>query len=795
MKIIRLAVRSLLHFKLYSAVNIVGFALCLMCVVVIARYVYNESTVDRFNSNLERIYVTTYERSNWSGKISFSGVWNPNGEKNFVDVRKDPAVEKSSNYIAQPDNVFQVEDDTYTVKIVAADTSFLQILDYGISAGSGDLSAPDNVLITESFARKVFGEDDPLGKQMHYNGTGKTVTITGIIAPSRTKSSFDFEVLIPFTHSDWGRVENTLILLYPGQDDKAFNEKYSDFFEMSRWDYSVRYQLFPLKDVYMNQSIADYGGFLHGKASTVLVLTLVGLLILLVGVFNFINIYTAVVLRRGREFGMKKVFGASGGRVFSQLLVENLLLILLAVILALALTEILNPLVRNLLGFDQLPFRRFDLFLTLGLLVILPLITTIFPFFHYNYSTPVKSLRSVGKTGGKSAARKILLTFQYVLTIGMIIVSLFFLKQLHFMTHADPGYRTTDIIQVPFLVREGYDYETSAEKYREFRQKKDEIVQKMDASTLFSGWTFGSSPIGSGYTTNFRFGDDELKPVTITDGDERWLNIFDLELVEGRFFDNEIENFYTYHLMVTESALPYFGITDIRTEKLQSESRFWWSSDRQEEMKTNPPYEIVGVVKNFYPSHLGIGTPPIVIMFDDGDGEIIAAVAPGKRQEAIEFLQQLHAETMGGEFVYSFIEDDVAALYREDRKVATVYSIFTAIAILVSVMGLFSMSLFDVQQRRREIAIRKVNGATTGDVLGLLLKRYLYLLLVAFIIAAPIGYFAIQKYLEGFARKAPVSIWIFAAGLLITAAVSLLTLIWQTAKAAGANPAEVVRSE
>ncbi len=805
MKNLRLAIRSLLHFRLYSAVNVLGLALSLACVIVIARYVHNETTVDHFNSRLDRIYITTNESTNRTGEIGFGGVYNRNREKTFVDLRKDPAVERSSNFIVYDDQEIQNGERQYTIRTVVADTSFLKILDYPILAGSGDLSAPDNILITETLARKVFGKSDPLGKQVRYGVLGKTVTVTGIIGLVRTKSAFAFDVIVPMSHTPfWHRGEETLVLLHPHQNYQAVNEKYNDFFEMKVWEYSIRYQLFPLQKVYLDDTIRDFGTFRHGKRSSIVVLSLVGLLIGFVGVFNFVNIYTAVVLRRGREFGMKKVFGAPGGQVFLQLLIENLLLIAFALLIALALTELLNPVVRNLLGFDQMPFRQFDTLLVTGLLIGLPLLTTLLPFVHYNYAAPVKSLQSVGKTGGRSSARRLFLTFQYILTIGMIVVSLLFLKQLHFMLHTDLGFSTADIIKVPMLKSiDSYEQvEGVVDRWAENQKKQEMIQQRLAASPLFTGYSTGESPVHPQlytHTGNFRLGegDNELKPLTQLSGDEKWLKLFDLEVTQGRFFNDEQENFYTYHLILTESALPYMGITDIRTDKIQPEDRYWWASDREEEMKTNPAYEIVGVVRDFYPSHLGVKNRPIVIMFDDGyyANPVLAKIAPGKKQEAIEFMRRLHEEMVGGEFTYTFVEDDVKALYAEDRKVATVYGIFTGIAIGISVLGLFSLSLFEIQQRKREIAIRKVNGATTGDVLRLLLKRYLYLLLVAFVIAVPIAWFAIQRYLEGFAHKTAVSWWIFAIALLVTAGVSLLTLIRQTRKAASADPARVIRSE
>ena len=173
----------------------------------------------------------------------------------------------------------------------------------------------------------------------------------------------------------------------------------------------------------------------------------------------------------------------------------------------------------------------------------------------------------------------------------------------------------------------------------------------------------------------------------------------------------------------------------------------------------------------------------------------MAAIAPGRTQDAIEFLRNLHDETVGGEFSYSFVEDEIREMYKEDKKIATVFSIFTFIAIFISALGLFSMSLFDIQQRRKEIAIRKINGATVMDIIRLLLKKYFMSLLVSFVIAAPVAVFAINRYLEDFANKAPVSWWLFAIAIVTTAAISLLTLVYQTQKAANQNPADVVKSE
>ncbi|WP_291529382.1 ABC transporter permease [Bacteroides sp. UBA939] len=799
MKNLHLAIRSLIHFKLYSAVNVFGLALSLACVIVIVRYVHSEMTIDHFNSRLDRIYVTTVEFATNASRIEMHGIKNYHRDKDFIDLRPDPAIERWSNFILL-DNVELLQgENQYIIRMAAVDTSFLQILDYPVINGSGDVSAPDNLLITEEFARKVFGDRDPLGRQLTLPMTNKSLTVTGIIGSTRTKSSMEFEAIIPYSHTrNWAAPDNTLVLLHPNQDYRALNERYSNYFVSRTYlGASVRFQLFPLKKVYLDTTIPNHWPYKQGVRSSIIVLSLVGLLIGLVGIFNFINIYTAVVLRRGREFGMKKVFGAPGRQVFLQLFIENILMIGLALVIALALTEVLNPAIRNLLGIEQIPFRRFDFLLALGLLAGLPVVTTAFPFVHYNYAAPIKSLQSVGKTGGRGAARQVFLVFQYVLTIGMIAVSLLFLKQLRFMLNADPGYTTENIIRVPFIRNYGtYDDQEEAEA------KGEMIFDRIASSPLFTGVSSGWNPVGSEITINFRLdeGDSELKPLSVVLADENWMKLFGIELTQGRMFNAEQDNFRTYHLLLTESALPYMGITDINADKIQPERRLWHVGDRdmQEEMKTNPAWDIVGVVKDFHTAHLGHKVPPMAVVYGQNffENPIMAKIAPGRsKQEAIEFMQALHQELIGGEFTYSFIEDDVAKIYDEDRKVATIYSLFTAIAIGISVLGLFSLSLFDVQLRQKEIAIRKVNGATTAEVLAVLLKRYMYLLGIAFVIAAPVAWFAIHRYLEGFAFRTALSWWIFAVALVITAGVSLLTLIWQTRKAASANPAWVIRSE
>jgi ABC-type antimicrobial peptide transport system permease subunit len=685
---------------------------------------------------------------------------------------------------------------TYNGAVLVADSNFMHITDYPVVEGTGDLVQPEDALITKAFAEKIFGKESPVGKTIRYVSLDKEVRIIGVIGQPTTKSTMSFDVILSFqSYPAIMKMPQSLLLLYPGVNYQDINAQYNAFMEMKIWGYGIRYQLFPYKDVYFESGITDYSCYAHGKYVYVTAMLIVGLLILLIGVVNFINIYTVVVLHRGREFGMKKVFGAKGSLIFIQLFVENFCLIALSLLFALGIAETLNPVVRNVLGFDQFPYTSFDIRFMFGLLFLLPLVTSLFPYYHYTYSSPVRSLQQVSKGGKAGLSRQAFLLFQYVITFTMIILSLFFVKQLNYMLHADIGYRTEGIIKAPFIRMRNNTPDIEEEEKRE-KQLQDEIKQKLDASPLITAWMIGDSPNTRHSSYEFRKQGGEYKKMTLCGADERWLKLFDIQLLEGRLWEEGKDDFYGYNLIVSESALKLFEIDDYRNAELEPIERLWWSIDREEEMKTNPPYRIVGVVKDFYTSHLSQAQHPIAIYYSSYRYQpVIAAYAPGREKEVVAFMKQTYDEIVGGEFSYSFVADEVAAVYREDKRVATIYSFFSLIAIIVSSLGLFSLSLFDVRRQRKNITIRKINGATTKEIMSLLLKKYILLLGISFVVAAPLSWLAITRYLEGFAFKAPVSWWLFAVALIITAAVSLLTLVWQIRQAASANPAETIKTE
>ncbi len=798
MKALLLALRSIIRFRLYSAVNVVSLILSLTCVIVISRYIYGEMSVDHFNKKLDRIYAVTMEQKNNPGEFRFSGIYNFNNQKNSTNISEHQGVEYRTDFMIFDEDEIQIDNQKYNLRALAADSNFLKILDFPIIVGKIQSEKIESALITEKLANKIFGKQDVIGKTFKHS-TGKILTITGIIGEPENKSILNFDMIISsYLTEDWSKMPHTLVLLHPHVDYKEVNKNYESFLEMPYQNDSCRYQLFPLKDVYFsNYNKLVYA---HGSQFYVYILTIAGFLVLFVGLVNFVNVYTVVLQRRNREFGVKKVFGAGRGVMFLQILLENICMVGIALIFSWILAILAGSWLEKFMDFDQLSYIRFGVILSLILLFVFPFFTAIYPFFRYCISVPVQSLSEVGYTKKSLFARKFFLGFQYVIVLIMIVISLSFIRQFQFMVNYDPGYRSKDIIKVLFL-RHPNSWDASGDwdnRQKKEKQMDSEITQQLNASTLFTAWTNGSTPNQFNHG-GFQFKSQEvdLKPVTLVGTNPDWLRMLNIQLLEGDIWDNNQNSFYTYDCIVSESALKYFGITNFREAQLQPQSRIWYSYDKPEEMKTNPPYRIIGVVKDFNGSHLAQKPYPVVFYYTSRHpyNPVIASITPGKEQEAVQFLKKLHNETVGGEFTYSFLEDEIHEMYKEDRKIATIYSIFTVFILLIAVLGLFSISLFDIQQRYQEIAIRKVNGADKKDIFRLFFKKYLILLGLSFVIASPIAWYAVQRYLENFAVKASIAWWLFVIALLITAGVSFLTLFWQTSRAADQNPAEVLKSE
>ena len=717
---------------------------------------------------------------------------------------KNPEIEAYSYCVSFEDDYILFDNHRYQANVLVADSTFMQLMNYPVLSGITSLRKPDEVIITRKYARHLFGDESPLGKQLVFS-TGNALTIAGIVDEPDTKSSLQFDLLAPVNqgkYTDWSRMGFCVARLAKGTDIAKYNEKISKPQSLICFgNRPIQFRLLSLKDFYFDKAVSSVSAaFQRGNKDHITVLSVVACMLLLVGIFNFINIYTVIILKRAREFGVKKVYGASGFQIFSQIYAENVCMVAVALLIIWMIVEVTAGMFASVYDIPVKSDVSFDLLLSFILLLGLPLVTSLFPFLRYNYSSPITSLRSVSVGGHSIVSRALFLFIQYVITFSLIVIALFFVRQLYTMLHTDLGYHTKDIISCRFLSFETMNKRYSSDEewqrdYDEIQHKEQVIRQKMDGCPYFAAWQYGDPPIQLEPQTTVECNGEKHK-MAITFASNGYMRMFGLKLKEGRMW-NDKDQFAQYKMIINETARKLFRIEKIDEASLQTESRLWWSQGI--DLGKNPPFQVVGVIEDFRTGHLSKGDAPLAILYEENGNPtdpLLATIVGGKRKEAIDFLKALRNEVLGeGEFEYSFVEDQVEKLYDDDKRTTRIYVTFAGLAICVSCLGLFGLSLYDIRQRYREIALRKVNGATGGQIALLLVRKYLYILGAAFVVAIPLVYYIINDYTKDFAVKAPIGVGIFVAGFILTSLISLGTLLWQVRKAVRINPGVIMKNE
>ncbi len=808
MKQFKTSFRALYKFKFYSIVNILGLAVSLACVIIIARYVHQETTVNSFATDLDRTYIMSTEDQN--GRKAYLGLSDYNQDLPDKEFVKEDFIEHFSRFIPYETDFIHYDETQYNTKLIVTDSKFLEILPYPILYGKNFTEDPYEVILTRQLAQKVFNNVNPIGEAVTFSN-GEVLKVVGIIDEPSSKSGLEFDLLVNIQlQKRWGKMAHNLLMLHANSDLNKINHDLRELIKTDFWNNSKFYQLVPLKELYFDNTRETHQDddpvLIQGNINNVKILLLVAILMLIVGLFNYINIHTVISIKRGRELAIKKVYGASLWQIAIQVWFENLMSVFAALLSAWFILEVTTTFIENKLAFIVMHNFYFDALLTLVALIILPLILSIFPYIRYIKTAPVKSLNAIDIQFKSTATRKIFLFLQYAISFALLIVSMFFMKQLNFMLNTKPGYQTENTIIVKMLSDNHMHTQLLANDMQIFLKLKENtalINHKLNESPLITSWIVETPIHNLESKTMLRNSKhDEYSETTYMFSSKEYFDFFGFELVEGRLWD-ATDEFAQYKCIINESAKKLFGISDIKKETLQLETRLFHSVDV--DGTVNPPYEVVGVIKDFNIGHLSKSTPPLMFCYSGSrDNQyvvgnpmpIMLKFLPEKKDEVIAYLETIYKEVNDdADFTYALLDDEIAKIYDEDKRVSNIYTLFALLTILISAMGLFALSLFDIQQRYREIALRKINGATAKDIMQLLLKKYLYLLAGAFVIAVPVAYLSINKYLESFAHKAPISWWLFAIAAIVVSAISLLTLMWQIKRAMKVNPANALQSE
>ena len=789
MKTLKYAWRFLMRSKSYTIINLLGLAFSLACSIILMRYIHRELTVDTHCIDREHVYAIC---TNTEGNRGLSGLKQYNYDTISIDNR---FVEAMTTYIPLEKDYVISGTNRIPARCLVTDSVFFQLFHYPIVQGKLSLTTPQSALLTEKYARKIFGNENPIGKILRYSN-GKDITIEGIVGEPECKTTINFDIILSSKLSQhWERMNTELYRFLPGTDINAINKTGSVPRYINDPKYDTRthtFSLISVKDIYWDGSLTDRepAMFLSGNHSHLIILSGVCLLLLLTGILNFINLYLVALLRRGKEYGLKKVFGVCGKTLFANIWIENTLLVLSALLVSWLIIEIMSAPTEYL--FDiHFSYTAFDGWLSASILLLLPVITSIYPYIKYNYTSPILSIRSIGVQSHSKHFRMFFLGAQYIITFLLVVLSLYFNRQLGMLLNTEPGFRTKNIMNVN-LVYESKDF--SSYTYESMQQRRQRVMQldnELNACPFIELYEPSYENILTPtFGTNYLNNKGEKVFLNIHYATPAFFKLYDIKVIEGEIPDINKEDRRTV-FVVNKAALKALGYTSINGVGVIEEN--------QKKANANASLQpIVAVVEDYFEGHLTSGIKPTIYPVGarfSGDLYQIA-YTPGKKKEVIDFLRNLEYKVYGSEdFEYTFLEDDIKAMYTQDRQTATIYSIFAGMAIIISSLGLLGISLFDIRQRYREIAIRKVNGASAKDLYRLLFRKYITVLIIAFVIAIPLAYYLINTYTQDFAVRAPVSIDIFIISLLLVIIISLGTLAYQIQKAAHINPTQIMKTE
>lgn len=789
MKTLKYSWRFLMRSKSYTIINLLGLACSLACSIILMRYIHRELTVDTHCIDREHVYAIC---TNTEGNRGLSGLKQYNYDTISIDNR---FVEAMTTYIPLEKDYVISGTNRIPARCLVTDSVFFQLFHYPIVQGKLSLTTPQSALLTEKYARKIFGNENPIGKILRYSN-GKDITIEGIVGEPECKTTINFDIILSSKLSQhWERMNTELYRFLPGTDINAINKTGSVPRYINDPEYDTRthtFSLISVKDIYWDGSLTDRepAMFLSGNRSHLIILSGVCLLLLLTGILNFINLYLVALLRRGKEYGLKKVFGVCGRTLFANIWIENTLLVLSALLVSWLIIEIMSAPTEYL--FDtHFSYTAFDGWLSASILLLLPVITSIYPYIKYNYTSPILSIRSIGAQSHSKHFRMFFLGAQYIITFLLVVLSLYFNRQLGMLLSTEPGFRTKNIMNVN-LVYESKDF--SSYTYESMQQRRQRVMQldnELNACPFIELYEPSYENILTPtFGTNYLNNKGEKVFLNIHYATPAFFKLYDIKVIEGEIPDINKEDRRTV-FVVNKAALKALGYTSINGVGVIEEN--------QKKANANASLQpIVAVVEDYFEGHLTSGIKPTIYPVGarfSGDLYQIA-YTPGKKKEVIDFLRNLEYKLYGSEdFEYTFLEDDIKAMYTQDRQTATIYSIFAGMAIIISSLGLLGISLFDIRQRYREIAIRKVNGASAKDLYRLLFRKYITVLIIAFVIAIPLACYLINTYTQDFAVRAPVSIDIFIISLLLVIIISLGTLAYQIQKAAHINPTQIMKTE
>lgn len=802
---LKIALRNMRRNKVYSAINIIGLSLGIAASVLIFLFVFDELSYDQSIPDGDRIY-----RVNVTGKL--------NGNE-FTSVSSAaPLAPTMKTQIAQVEDAVRFGvmrtypllqgQKAFTESLVmVSDPNFFEF--FGIRLLKGNvataLQGPDKIVLSESTARKYFGEEDPVGKTIEGGADKKKLEITGIAEDMPFNSHLDFDAVISgenwwyFEQENW--TSNNLMTYYriaPGADPHLIQNTLNDFVikyvgdEIQQFlgismqafqEQGNAYGLFavPLRDIYLKSNNSDEIKT-PGNIQYLYLFSGIATFILLIACINFMNLSTARSANRAKEVGVRKSIGAHKKRLIGQFLSESMLYSGIAGIVALVIIGLFlqpfNILAGKDMGFELLIQPQFVLGF-LAFLILVGLLAGSYPAFYLTAFSPVAVLKGNLRAGVKrSSLRSGLVVFQFLISIALMISSLVVYKQLKYMQEKNLGIDKENVLALLHT--------------RSLGSNEQSFKQELLAQTGFVAASYSNVlPPRMDWTSVMRTKDKQQDILCyINYVDEDYLSALGFTLSSGRFFSKEIPS-DTGALLVNEAAMALMGWTEIDgTQELGG----FWSEDASVTYR-----KVIGVIQDFNFESLKQNVRPLVVMHggDNVYNEMAIRISPGQVAEKVAELETIWKKYAGGApFEYSFLDEDFNLLFQKEQKMGQIVLIFTALAIGIACLGLFGLAAYTTEQRSKEISIRKALGASMVNLVTILSKDFTLLVVIAFLIAGPLSYFLLEKYwLQNFAYRTDIDLVLIVFAGVFSILIAWLTVSYQSFKTAASNPVDYLKSE
>jgi putative ABC transport system permease protein len=795
-----IAIRNLFRQKAYSVINILGLAIGLMACLFIVLFIYDEFKYDRHHSKGKDIYRFIVEYKDQNGNL-FPIPIQAYRLKDALETEF-PEMEKITRVTMPYPAAFEYQEKQIRIEISAVDDDFFDIFDIEMLAGDPKtaLNGPDNILLSESHAQRLFGDEDPMGKvvDMYTNVGTFPVKISGIYRDFPRTSHIHLDGIFSTRITDnifnerqlknWGEGSNYVYAYIPSHVDKeSIESRFPDFVEKARGEgasESVDYSLQPLFDIHL-KSHYRYEAEANGDIRYVYIFGLVALFILLIAAFNYMNLSTARSIRRSKEVGVRKVTGASKMQLVGQFLGEAVVFTFIAMWIAVLMAELFLPYFNNLSG-KELEISIFNDWKLLGLLLLASLLIGVFagiyPAFFLSRFKPVNAL--YGESGDIKVSnvllRKSLVVLQFSISIVLIISTLVIFNQWNHMRNAKLGINPENVIVIP----------KPSDDFRTFKQeilKNPKVISasalnKKPTRELSSNLSFRAE----GMDDN---SDASIKIVTV---DWDFFKTIGNEIIEGRAFTREFGSDERDAFIVNEAAVDYIGWDEPIGKWFET-----WTLDSAGVNWVERKGNIVGVAENFYFESLHNEIKPVVYYIQNNwINWMVVRISSTDMQETLSFIGETWSLFNTEEdFYYSFYEEDIQNLYLNESRIFRIFISFAILAIFIASLGILGLVSFTAEQRTKEIGIRKTMGASVTNVIRLLTFDFLKLVLLANLIAWPVAWYFMSRWLQDFPIRVDLGIWVFLLSAFLAVLIALLTTLFQAWRAASTNPAVALKYE